>query len=424
MCMDTKQDKSKKIDETKYLEGNYSSDTILSLGERWEDAKQSKELADLEAYFTDYMAYLKENRKKNHYLVNEAILTCTHCTQKTVEAEGMEFQVPEGCTETKLKVTRNETAKNGAEQCFATIEDSEKGVNIFSFGNCVNPPDRKDEKKALIYAGMSEELRKLGTCQYLMKLNDKWENLIFDLGYDGRVENEDGSMVETITMESVLFCKHGGFIYPIDPGYIETESDLEDEKEPPEREKVSPEEIKIKAQLLEAGVKDPDVAIYVWKFFIDKGLSEYAVAGIMGNVFQESRFDSTANRNNNYLGLFQVGGERKERLKSEAGEVGWEDYRVQCEFTWKEYTGEYVDGWVANKLFVNDHILIGNKDDFENTKSATEAALIWGISYERALVLDEKTIIDGDTVFLQLQEGEKREQMAEKFYAILAGKEF
>ena len=73
---------------------------------------------------------------------------------------------------------------------------------------------------------------------------------------------------------------------------------------------------------------------------------------------------------------------------------------------------------------MNDHILIGNKDDFENTKSATEAALIWGISYERALVLDEKTIIDGDTVFLQLQEGEKREQMAEKFYAILAGKEF
>ncbi len=50
--------------------------------------------------------------------------------------------------------------------------------------------------------------------------------------------------------------------------------------------------------------------------------------------------------------------------------------------------------------------------------------MIWGISYERALVLDEKTIIDGDTVFLQLQEGEKREQMAEKFYAILAGKEF
>ena len=199
---------------------------------------------------------------------------------------------------------------------------------------------------------------------------------------------------------------------------------MEDEKEPPEREKVSPEEIKIKAQLLEAGVKDPDVAIYVWKFFIDKGLSEYAVAGIMGNVFQESRFDPTANRNNNYLGLFQVGGERKERLKSEAGEVGWEDYRVQCEFTWKEYTGEYVDGWVANKLFVNDHILIGNKDDFENTKSATEAALIWGISYERALVLDEKTIIDGDTVFLQLQEGEKREQMAEKVYAILAGKEY
>lgn len=91
MCMDTKQDKKRNIDETKYLEGNYSSDTILSSGERWEDVKQAKELADLEVYLTDYMAYLKEKRKKNHYLVDEAVLTCTHCTQETVEAEGVEF---------------------------------------------------------------------------------------------------------------------------------------------------------------------------------------------------------------------------------------------------------------------------------------------------------------------------------------------
>ncbi len=423
MCMDTKQDKSKKIDETKYLEGNYSSDTILSLGERWEDAKQSKELADLEAYFTDYMAYLKENRKKNHYLVNEAILTCTHCTQKTVEAEGMEFQVPEGCTETKLKVTRNETAKNGAEQCFATIEDSEKGVNIFSFGNCVNPPDRKDEKKALIYAGMSEELRKLGTCQYLMKLNDKWENLIFDLGYDGRVENEDGSMVETITMESVLFCKHGGFIYPIDPGYIETESELDDENELSENEKVSLEEIKIIAQLLEAGVKDPDVAIYVWKFFIDKGLSEYAVAGIMGNVFQESNFDPSS-KNGGYYGLFQLGGGREKKLIEDRAKDKWIDYAYQCDYTWKEYTGDYKDGWGNNRLLIEDHVLVGTRENFENAKSATEAALIWGISYERALDLEKKTIINGNTVYLYLQEKEVRVQKAEELYAILAGKEF
>ncbi len=416
MCMDTKQDKNRKIDETKYLEGNYSSDTILSLGERWEDAKQAKELAVLEVYFTDYMAYLKEKRKKNHYLVNEAILTCTHCTQETVEAEGVEFQVPEGCTETKLKVTRNKTAKNGAEQCFATIEDSEKGVNVFSFGNCVNPPDRKDEKKALIYAGMSEELRKLGTCQYLMKLNDKWENLIFDLGYDGRVENEDGSMVETITMESVLFCKHGGFIYPIDPGYIETESELE------EAEKVSLEEIKIIAQLLEAGVKNPDVAIYVWKFFIDKGFSEYAVAGIMGNVFAESKFDPMAIHNNTYYGLFQVGNERKMNLDSEAGEAGWEDYKVQCEFAWKEYTGEIKDGWLDRNLYTEGYILVGSRENFENAKSAKEAALLWGTNYERAC--GSRKVIDGISVYTELQSKEERVEKAEELYAILAGKEF
>lgn len=423
MCMDTKQDKKRNIEETKYLEGNYSSDTILSLGERWEDAKQAKELADLEVYLTDYMAYLKEKRKKNHYLVDEAVLTCTHCTQETVEAEGVEFQVPAGCTETKLKVTRNKTARNGAEQCFATVEDSEKGVNIFSFGNCVNPPDRKDEKKALIYAGESEALRKFGTCQYLMKLNDKWENLIFDQGYDGRVENEDGSMVETITMESVLFCKHGGFIYPIDPGYIETESELDDENELSENEKVSLEEIKIIAQLLEAGVKDPDVAIYVWKFFIDKGLSEYAVAGIMGNVFQESNFDPSSKGGEHY-GLFQLGGGREKKLIEDRAKDKWIDYAYQCDYTWKEYTGDYEDGWGNNRLLIEDHVLVGTRENFENAKSATEAALIWGISYERALDQEKKTIINGDTVYLYLQEQEVRVQKAEELYAILAGKEF
>lgn len=248
-----------------------------------------------------------------------------------------------------------------------------------------------------------------------MNLNDKWENLIFDLGYYGRVENEDGSMVETITMESVLFCKHGGFIFPIDSGYIETENGL--------GIKVSLDEIK--AQLLEIGVKYPDVAVYVWNFFIDKGLSECAVAGIMGNVFQESNFDPAAlNENGGYYGLFQLGGGREEKLIKEKPGNGWIDYVYQCDYTWREYTGDYNGGWSNNRFLIEDHVLIGTKEKFENAKSAAEAALIWGISYERALDLKTKTIIDGNTVYLQLQERAEREQKAEELYAILAGKEF
>ncbi len=68
--------------------------------------------------------------------------------------------------------------------------------------------------------------------------------------------------------------------------------------------------------------------------------------------------------------------------------------------------------------------MVGTRENFENAKSATEAALIWGISYERALDLEKKTIINGNTVYLYLQEKEVRVQKAEELYAILAGKEF
>ena len=53
------------------------------------------------------------------------------------------------------------------------------GGCVEPFGNCMNPPDREKEKKALELAEQSEELRKLGTCRYMMELNDKWDNMIF-----------------------------------------------------------------------------------------------------------------------------------------------------------------------------------------------------------------------------------------------------
>lgn len=400
---------SDKNDESKYMENNYSSNPLVAAEEWWEDAKQAYELSIAEEYLETCMAYWKEQKDEHCYLVDGAVLTCTRCKQEKETINGVDFCVPEGSTQSVLVVTHNNTAKNGADQCFATVADSEKGVNIFSFGNCKNPPDRDKERKALMLAAESESLRRLGTCQYLMELNDKWENLIKDTGYE-KVTGKDGKLLDTITMEAFLFCKHGGFIRPISSGYIETEEDSS-----PDRS-----EEEIKNLLSKLGVSNPDVAIYMWNFFCNKGLSEYAVAGILGNVYAETggSFDPSVVRNSTFYGLFQIG-DGAAKMKNEGGEDGWKDVEFQCEFAWKEYNSGSDTGWQNRSLDMGNYVLEGTRENFENAASATEAALIWGTSFERAY--SGKTTINGELVFTGIQAQEERVEKAEEIYDIFTG---
>lgn len=397
-------------DGSKYLEGNYSiSNPFTAVGEMFEDLKQAQELENLEDNMTAYMQYLKDMREEHHYLVDGAILRCTNCTMEPQTPLKEVFEAPEGSNEVILKVTQNSTAKNGAEQCFATIKDSKKFYNVVPFGNCLNPPDREKEKKALELAEQSEELRKLGTCRYMMELNDEWDNMIADNGYE-KVPEEDGKPLETITMESILFCRHGGFIYPVNSGYIMTENGL--------------------------ALPDPSdpqaVKEYMWKFFINAGFSEYAVAGILGNVYVETggTFDPTIISKAGYYGLFQWGGNRKQELIDRGiewakqngwaehdWENGWKQIEIQCQFALDEYNHETEsnEGWFANKLDVNGTIVIGTQENFENAQSTTEAALIWALSFERCIVDESKYKgEDGNTYYTQLQGQNERVDEAEK----------
>lgn len=63
----------------------------------------------------------------------------------------------------------------------------------------------------------------MGTCKYLMWLEDRWEKTL---------EGENGFFCyegsPVLTMNSVLFCKHGGaFIYPLTSGQRITKYDYE-----------------------------------------------------------------------------------------------------------------------------------------------------------------------------------------------------
>lgn len=208
-------------DWTKYLEKNYSdSNAFQAIKEYAEDLMQAQEAGKTEALLEDYMKSLKSKKQEHHYLVDGAVLTCTCCTLKTQKPMRRSFTALPESKEAVLKTTQNSTAKNGEGQCFATIKDSRIYDNIKPFGNCINPPDRDKEKKAILLAEESEELLKLGTCRYMMELNEEWENILSSKGYE-EVTGLGGELQKTITMESVLFCRHGGFIYPINSGYIE-----------------------------------------------------------------------------------------------------------------------------------------------------------------------------------------------------------
>lgn len=80
----------------------------------------------------------------------------------------------------------------------------------------------------------------------------------------------------------------------------------------------------------------------VWSFLKQKGLTDAQVAGIMGNIEQESRFNPSAEQMkgkfNGGKGLVQWDGARRNQLYDFAKSKGkaWTDIEVQLEFLWKE----------------------------------------------------------------------------------------
>lgn len=83
----------------------------------------------------------------------------------------------------------------------------------------------------------------------------------------------------------------------------------------------------------------------VWNFFKSKGLSDTAVAGIMGNLQQESNFSTTAmgpqTKYGRAYGIAQWLGGRQTNLKKYAASLGksYSDLEVQLNFLWQELNG-------------------------------------------------------------------------------------
>lgn len=140
----------------------------------------------------------------------------------------------------------------------------------------------------------------------------------------------------------------------------------------------------------------------IWSFFKNQGLSDQAVAGIMGNSQIESAFmpDADNGRTMGFqhastgkgcVGIFQWC-DRRPALENFAKERGkeWNCLGIQLEFAWSEVMGS--EGGVLEPL--------------KAAKTPTEAAKIWNQKYERS----------GET-------GENRMKAAEDIYKEYTGKD-
>lgn len=116
----------------------------------------------------------------------------------------------------------------------------------------------------------------------------------------------------------------------------------------------------------------------MWNFFRSKGLSEIAVAGIVGNADEESRFDPRARgiqmgpNKTDALGLFQWG--EKNRWQSLVGFAKkykldpW-DFDTQLRFAWNELNMNYYQPAL---------------EGIKNAKTPEQAAEVWRTKYEVA----------------------------------------
>lgn len=158
------------------------------------------------------------NAELEHYLVNNAVLKCDRATTEVKIVNGCpvgygSLKNADERKTTKLIVSEGATRVNGVR--VATVKDN----NVMSFEcNCSYVPNEEETRKII---DNMVECRKKGTCIMMMDLEDKWENIIRDTRYMSYSYQTDSGVMEQaegVTMLSMLFCRKGGIITPIDSG--------------------------------------------------------------------------------------------------------------------------------------------------------------------------------------------------------------
>lgn len=305
-----------------YLEGDYdelifhnpyNTDDTDNMNPIVKDTLTAKEIA---AEVTERFEEYKNSEKMKRYLIDGACLRCSKSTldscklldgteiclsgvsnmtgrEKTdrrttilhVKKEESNMLIGKSLNATVLDCKQGELAELDAK----TDEEGEGEVsfsaNIYPFRcNCAEDVDRIEEQE--IIKANEEECMKNGVCQYLMKLDNIWENLPaeHERFYEKKtvkipIITDDGEKeisidADCITMTSVLFCKHGGLITPYRSG-----------------QGVS---VQVKWErihhLVNWDQEKIKLAKYVTQAMLAQGYRKEFIAGVVGNVVNEGRF--------------------------------------------------------------------------------------------------------------------------------------
>lgn len=123
----------------------------------------------------------------------------------------------------------------------------------------------------------------------------------------------------------------------------------------------------------------------LWFALRNVGFSEYAVAGVLGNVHVESGgFDPAAieGGSGEGIGLIQWSFERRDALEAYAASKGvsWTDVNTQIEFLIAEMTGEGANGYATYNFIDNKGY---TRSDWENASSPEDAAVAFCWTFER-----------------------------------------
>ena len=137
----------------------------------------------------------------------------------------------------------------------------------------------------------------------------------------------------------------------------------------------------------------------VWIALTEAGYSEYATAGVMGNMQAESDFDPAAGEagysiESGGIGLVQwtndgrggSGGNTNLRKYAESIGKSWTDEDVQIEFLLADLAGGGCNGYSRRELYNSTKGYYGKKyyiDDWLNATSAETAAEVFAAVYER-----------------------------------------
>lgn len=147
----------------------------------------------------------------------------------------------------------------------------------------------------------------------------------------------------------------------------------------------------------------------VWFALKDLGYSEYAVAGVLGNIYAESGFNVGSIESDSGIGagICQWSYGRRDALESYAKSKGksWADENIQIEFLIGELTpGGGADGFATYNLMTNNGYTI---NDWKNATSPEDAAVAFCWIFERPGV----------------PRLEERKSAAKKYYNKYKGKE-